>query len=199
MGWGLPVFQHSLRGGHGCLLSPPTKPFLPQWLRTRPPLTPALPGQHVQQRGRRGVRPSYKAGNNWWGPDSSAQCHCIHLPTSMPIQGGECQWGGGQHLSAGSTGRCSKTGKEPRAPTRLTAGWLAGFLSQTAPGAEAPQANPGMSSPQRPTSVSHIAEAPSLLRVTLPSQGNFLSKEGERSRAVRGGQVVAVPGGHSLV
>lgn len=48
---GLPSSQHSLRGGRGCLLSPPTKAAPPQWLRTRSPLTLALPGQHVQQRG----------------------------------------------------------------------------------------------------------------------------------------------------
>ena len=73
------------------LLSPSAKKFLPQWLRTRLPLTPSPRGQHVGQKAQHCVpalRQAWKQTlQEFIRIKSPARCHRIHLPTSAPIQG----------------------------------------------------------------------------------------------------------------
>lgn len=73
------------------LLSPSAQKFPPQWLRTRLPLTPSPRGPHVEQKAQHCVPALRQAWKQMlWESvriESSAQCHCIHLPTSASIHG----------------------------------------------------------------------------------------------------------------
>lgn len=72
------------------LLSLAAEKFLLRWLQTRLALTPGLRAEHVEQNPTPCPSPQTSAKQmvpEFFRIESSAQCHCIHLPTSEAIQG----------------------------------------------------------------------------------------------------------------